>query len=141
MTSTPPQPWIWGSMKPGATMNSEASIRIVCAGMSMSRGDPAAAIEAPEMRSRPGENFSEGVNNVPASIDRIVGSLTTASQMTKDLAEIAVGFRQLFFPIFAAATKHAHDEGEFEVRTGCFDQAERFRLFDAKNFLQHVPAA
>src|SRR5215831_3907586 len=28
MTSTPPQPWMWRSMKPGATMNSDASIRI-----------------------------------------------------------------------------------------------------------------
>ncbi len=101
---------------------------------------PTARIDRPSIRSRPGENFWSGVTIAPASI-AIVGVLfTPASEMTKHVAQIAVRFRQPLFGFLAIASGCAHNDGNFQVGSGCHDKLFGLIRFDTQYFFQDVLA-
>ena len=96
-------------------MSLDASIRSEFGGIEISSGDPISAIVAPSISSRPGDSFSKGVNKVPASIATTSLSLTTASQVTEYLPQVAVRIDGMLLRVFAVAPKHTHDDGQFKV--------------------------
>src|SRR5262245_18951879 len=137
MTSTPPQPWTCGSMKPGTSVRFDASIRTAPSGTRTSETAPAASMRSPRTTTRTGENFSNGVRRVPAS--RTSGaSLTTGAQMPENLPEVAVAFRQTLLRDLAGTAQCAHQHRHLQFAAGSFGQLVGFLETDAEDFPQHM---
>src|SRR5437762_1524618 len=136
ITSTPPQPWIWGSMKPGVTMNCEASIVSAPAGIRTASAGPASATESPSMIKRPGDTRLAGVRSVPASI--AITLLTAASEMCQDPAKMTARFRKPLLRFLPAASGSAHDDRHLQRAAGFFDEFRRLFGFHCEDLLENI---
>ena len=66
--------------------------------------------------------FLERRDNCAASIAIVDVLFTPASEMAEHVAKIAVRFRQSLFGFLAIASGCAHNDGNFQVGSGCLDE-------------------
>src|SRR5262245_46339550 len=139
ITSTPPHPWMWGSMKPGPTIMFVASIPTAVDGALTWSAGPTSAINPFSMMRRAGEYSTCGVSSVPAWIARRL-LLTTGSEVCDHFSEVTAVFSEKLLGVFAVAGQCAHHDRNFQVASGVFDQLLQLVVMEAENFAQNLHA-
>src|SRR5690349_20848053 len=137
MTSTPPHPWIWGSMKPGATIRLPASILIAVDGTAIRSAGPTSSINPFSMMMRAGEYSTCGVNNVPASIAS-EALLTTGPEVCDDFSQVPTVFVQKLLGMFSVAGQRAHHNRNLQVASRVLNQLLQLVVVETENLPQNL---
>src|SRR5262245_25967360 len=140
MTSTPPHPWMWGSMKPGVTIMLPASITVAGDGVAIRSAGPTSTIAPFSMMRRAGEYSTSGVSSVPASTASKV-LLTTGPEVCDHSSQIPPIFSEKFLGVFPVAGQCAHHDRNLQIASRVFDQLLQFVVMEAENLAQNLHSA